>query len=326
MGDFKLSIIFLCWLLFAIFSLGVGQYHLNIVGVLEVMMGGGDNVARDIVYRIRLPRVLMSSLCGGILALCGVSLQGLFKNPLVDSKIIGVSTGASFGGALAILLGFGGFYLVGFAFIFGVVALLLLYYIASFVKGFSIFTLILSGIVVNGFFAALISLIQYIADSEEVLPTIVFWLLGSFVNANYHKLMLLALVALPCIVALFLMRWRFDLLSLDDVDARILGLNLFYLRIFILGVSTLLIATQVSISGSIGWIGLIVPHIARAICGDSHIKSLPYSFAIGMIFMLLIDNLSRTLTVAEIPLGVLCALVGTPIFAYLLKKGSKNVA
>lgn len=321
---FYISAVF--WLILALISLGIGQYGVGVFEILHILLGKITNeVSKDVILNIRLPRVLGSSLCGGILAICGMSLQGLFKNPLVDPKIIGVSTGAAFGGCLAILLGVGGFWLVIFAFIFGLISLLMLYFIASFVKTINIFTLILSGIVVNGFFAALISLIQYVADTEEVLPNIIFWLLGSFVNVGYEKLLLLIIIALPCVLILFFMRWRFNLLSLDEKDLRALGVSLNSLRAIILLVCTLMIATQVSVSGNIGWIGLVVPHMARMISGADHVKSLPLSFIFGAIFMLLIDNLARSITMGEIPLGILSALIGTPVFAYLLKRSSKNV-
>lgn len=323
--EYKFYLAIFIWFILALISLGIGQYSVEISQILNILLGNFTNeVSKDVVLNIRLPRVLGSSLCGGVLALAGMSLQGLFKNPLVDPKIIGVSTGAAFGGCLAILLGVSSYFLVIFAFVFGLISLLMLYFIASFVKTINIFTLILSGIVVNGFFAALISLIQYVADTEEILPNIIFWLLGSFVNVGYEKLILLFIVSFPCVLVLFLMRWRFNLLSLDEKDLKALGVNLSLLRATILLVCTLMIATQVSVSGNIGWIGLVVPHMARMLSGADHVKSLPLSFIFGAIFMLIIDNLARSITMGEIPLGILSALIGTPVFAYLLKRSSKN--
>ncbi len=320
-------VIALCaWGILAIISLGVGRYSIGFFELFNALFGGGESTAKDIIYGVRLPRILLSSLSGGVLALSGLCLQAVFKNPLVGPHIVGVSTGAAFGGSLAILFALGSFFIVSFAFIFGLVAILMLYMLARFVKRVDIFTLVLSGIVVNGFFAALISLVQYIADVEQILPNIVFWLLGSFVSANYTKLTLIASIALPCLVVLMMLRWRFNLLSLDDNDLKALGVNLFFLRAMILLLCTLLIAVQVSVSGNIGWVGLVVPHMARFVAGSDHLKSMPLCFVFGAIFMLLIDNFGRSMSASEIPLGILSALVGTPIFALLLRQNSKGVS
>ncbi|NLK67129.1 MAG: iron ABC transporter permease [Campylobacteraceae bacterium] len=285
---------------------------------------GDESIEKSVILNIRLPRMLVVSLCGGILGLCGVALQGLFKNPLVDPKIIGVSTGSAFGGCLALLFGLSGVYVVASSFTFGILAFLLLFFIANFVKDKSIFTLILSGIIINGFFGALISLTQYLADNEDVLPNIVFWLMGSFVGSSYDDLKLLFFIASPCIVLLLMMRWQFNLLSLDEKELKALGINSQRIKISVLVLTTILIATQVSISGNIGWIGLVVPHMARLISGANHTDNVLVSFVVGMIFLLLVDNIARTLTQSEIPIDIICALVGTPIFAYLLKRNFRN--
>lgn len=318
--------LFLCifWLIFGLYSLGLGQIDASLGEILSAIFSHNENTLKTAIIDIRLPRVLISSVSGGILGLCGICLQGLFKNPLVDPKIIGVSTAASFGGCLALLFGLGAFWLIICAFGFGILGLALLFFIANFVRNSSIYTFILAGIIINGFFGALISLTQYLADNEDVLPNIVFWLMGSFVACGYGELKILLIIALPCVIMLILMRWRFNLLSLDEKDLKALKVNLNFLRTLILTLTTLLIATQVSISGNIGWVGLIVPHIARLISGANHIKSIPTSFIIGMIFMLLVDDLARTLSSNEIPIGIISALAGAPVFAYLLKQRHKN--
>ncbi|QKF64986.1 FecCD family ABC transporter permease [Campylobacter corcagiensis] len=319
----KVAFLSILWLIFGLYSLKLGQIDASFSEIFKALFES-DNTLKSVILDIRLPRVLISSFCGGILGLCGICLQGLFKNILVDPKIIGVSTAASFGGCLAILYGFSGFWLICCAFGFGILGLFLLFYIASFVRNSSIYTFILAGIIINGFFGALISLTQYLADSEEVLPNIVFWLMGSFVASGYDELKILLIIGTPCIAMLILMRWRFNLLSLDEKDLKALKVNLNFLRIFILTLTTLFIATQVSISGNIGWVGLIVPHMARLLSGVNHLKSIPSAFLIGMIFMLLVDNLARTLSQSEIPIGIISALVGAPIFAYLLKRSYKS--
>ena len=321
----KFSALLLLWVLLFAVSLGIGQYPVSLEETGKILLGSSaDETAKSVVLDIRIPRALLSSLCGGILALSGLALQAVFKNPLVGPHIVGVSTAAAFGGALCILLGFGSFYIVGFAFFFGLAALFMLYFIAKLVARADIFSLILAGIVINGVFAALTSLVQYLADNEEVLPNIVYWLLGSFVSANYDKITLMAIVALPCATILIMLRWRFNLLSLNDDDLKALGLNIVRLRSVILLLCTLLIAVQVSVSGNIGWVGLVVPHIVRLIAGSDHVRLMPACFIAGAVFMLAIDDLSRCISSAEVPLGILSALVGSPIFAFLLKRSSKN--
>ncbi|MCD8213324.1 MAG: iron ABC transporter permease [Campylobacter sp.] len=318
-------ILVVVWILICLVSLQTGQYGIEFSRVLEILVGiSHDRTSNSVIFDVRIPRILLSSLCGGILALCGLSLQAVFKNPLVGPHIIGVSTAAAFGGALCILIGLWKFYIVSFAFFFGLLALAMLYFIAKFIAKTDVFSLILAGIVINGIFAALTSLVQYLADSENVLPNIIYWLLGSFVSANYDKLALIAIISLPCVVLLMLMRYRFNLLSLSDEDLTVLGVNITLLRSCILVICTLLIAVQVSVSGNIGWVGLVVPHMTRLLCGSDHVKSMPNCFIIGAIFMLFVDDLARSIGNSEIPLSILCALIGSPIFAVLLKRSASN--
>lgn len=314
------SLIFL-WIIVVLISFRLGHYNVGYRDILTVFIGGGNSTLQNVIFQIRLPRILISSLCGGILAICGIYLQALFKNPIVDQKIIGVSTGAAFGGCIAILLGLNSVHLIGFAFGFSLIALSLLFFISSFVKEFSILTLILAGVVVNGFFGALIGLVQFCSDNEDILPNIVFWLMGSFSSANYQKLYLLVIVAIPIIAILYMSRWNLNILSQDEESLKNNGIKVKKIRIFILACVTLLIATQVSISGNIGWIGLVVPHMIRLMVGASHLKSVPCSFVFGMSFMLIVDTISRTITSVEIPLSIITALIGAPLFVLLLKKG-----
>lgn len=312
------------WLLLFILSISIGRFYASPLEILNTIFQTQDTVLKDIIFNIRIPRALLSSLCGGILCLCGLILQGVFKNPLVGPQITGVSTASAFGGSICILFGLGKYHMLFFAFGFGICAILMLLFIAKFISHNDIFSLILSGIIINGFFAALISLIQYIADNEDILPNILYWLMGSFINADYDKLLIVTIIAIPSVFVLFLMKYRLNLMLLDDDDASALGVNVKMLRISILLICTLLISAQVSVSGSIGWIGLVVPHITRFIFSNDHIKTIPMSFVLGGIFMLCIDNTARSITQSEIPLGILSALIGSPIFIFLLKKSIKN--
>ncbi|WP_413733523.1 FecCD family ABC transporter permease [Sodalis sp. RH21] len=307
-------------LVIALLSLGLGQFTLSPARVLAVLGAPWrqDSLEYRIIWLVRMPRVLTACLAGGALALCGGALQGMFHNPLVDPHIIGVSAGAAFGGTLAILLGLPTLALMGSTFAFGLLALALVYGIAATLGRDNRLMLILAGIILSGFFSALVSLLQYLADTEEKLPSIVFWLLGSFATANWHKFSMLALPLLAAGGVLYRLRWHINILSLGDDDAASLGITLVNVRRWVLVLCAVLVAAQVAVSGSIGWIGLVIPHLARILVGADHRRLLPAAFWLGAGFMVLVDDLARLLSQAEIPLGIITALLGAPLFAWLL--------
>jgi ABC-type Fe3+-siderophore transport system, permease component len=312
----------------AVISLCFGQYPLSLGDVLSQLMhpNAPASIAQQVVWSVRLPRILMALLAGGALGLCGATLQGVFQNPLVDPHIIGVTSGSAFGGTLAILLGFSAPLMMGSTFFFGLLALCLVYLIAALQGRESTLILILAGIILSGFFAALVSLMQYLADTEETLPNIVFWLLGSFATANWHKTVMLAIPVSVAVAVLFKLRWRINLLSLEDKDARALGVNVTPLRRGVLVCCALLVAAQVAVSGSIAWVGLVIPHLARLLCGADHRRLLPTAFWLGGSFMIVVDDVARTLTAAEIPIGILTALLGAPLFTLLLVRNARQGA
>ena len=267
---------------------------------------------------MRLPRVIMALLAGGALGLCGATLQGVFQNPLVDPHIIGVTSGSAFGGTLAILLGLDTVLMMTSTFGFGLLALMLVYLIAALQGRENTLVLILSGIILSGFFAALVSLMQYLADTEETLPNIVFWLLGSFATASWHKVAIMALPILVSTTLLIALRWRINLLALEERDARGLGVSVTALRRGVLLCCAVLVAAQVAVSGSIAWVGLVIPHLARLLVGADHRRLLPTAFWLGGGLMIVVDDLARSLTQAEIPVGIITALLGAPLFTWLL--------
>ncbi|MEO3988506.1 FecCD family ABC transporter permease [Pseudocitrobacter cyperus] len=312
----------------AVISLCFGQYPLPLGTVLWQLFhpGAPADIAQQIVWSVRLPRLLMALLAGGALGLSGATLQGVFQNPLVDPHIIGVTSGSAFGGTLAILCGFSAPLMMGSTFFFGLLALYLVYLIAAFGRQESTLILILAGIILSGFFAALVSLMQYLADTEETLPNIVFWLLGSFATANWQKTLMLALPVGIGASILFMLRWRINLLSLDDKDASALGINVTPLRRGVLVCCALLVAAQVAVSGSIAWVGLVIPHLARLLSGADHRRLLPTAFWLGGSFMIVVDDAARTLTAAEIPIGIITALIGAPLFTLLLVRNARKGA
>lgn len=312
-------------LVIAVCSMGVGRYGLSpwrVVQILSEPLSGRyptiSDIERQVVWGVRLPRILLAACAGAGLALSGATLQGVFRNPLVDPHIIGVSAGSAFGGTLAILLGGSSLLLLLSTFTFGMTALLLVFVIATALDKHNILMLILTGVILSGVFGALVSLMQYLADTEEKLPSIVFWLLGSFATTRPDKLITMATVFCIAGGLLVRLRWHINVLSMGEQDARALGIAVRPLRWLVLSLCAAIVATQVAVSGSIGWIGLVIPHIARLLVGADHRRLLPVSLWLGGAFMLLVDSLARSLSAAEIPVGILTALLGAPIFAVLL--------
>lgn len=313
-----------CLFVVIVFSLSLGQYHIPISDIfnflLQLCQGQEvSNITKQIILEIRLPRILCAGLSGAILALSGVVLQGIFRNPLVDAHIIGVSAGSAFGGTLAIFFSLGTFSLVFSTLFFGVLTLLLIFVFLHRFSSLGLLSLVLLGLVANGFFSALVSLIKYVSDTEEKLPSIVFWLMGSFATIQWQKFLILFACFLVFGIWIIALRWKLNLLSLGN-EAKRLDSNILIIRWIILFLTALLVAGQVAVSGCIGWIGLVVPHIGRRLVGPNHIKLLPYSMLIGAIFMIGVDDIARTLTSQEIPISIITAILGAPIFMVLIWK------
>ena len=319
--------LFVLLLAFILFSLTLGRYPVPVLQILHVILTtplrarfNYTDVYRVVVEIVRLPRVLVVVLCGMGLALSGAAMQGVFRNPLVSPDIAGVSAGASFGGVLAIMLSLSQTGMVSLAFLFGLIALVAAFSLARLAARSGILGLVLSGVIVGAFFGALVGLGQYVADPQTKLPSIIYWLLGSFVGATYQKLAIVAGVMLFAGTLLMMLRWRINLLSLGDVDAATLGINIEVLRWGIVGLVALIVAAQVSVSGGVGWVGLIIPHVARMIVGPEHTKLLPASAFLGGIYLLAMDDIARSVGSQEIPIGLLTAVIGAPIFAVLFWK------
>ncbi len=312
-------------LLLLLLSMFIGRYSLSPVQIVEIMRSmvlgyGKGEIPYTIVIDIRLPRALLALIVGGALAVCGGTLQGIFRNPLVDSGMLGVSSGAGFGACLAILLFGNGIYVYILAFIFGLLAVLLSYVTGNIYKNAPTVTLVLGGVIISSIFSALISLIKYVADPYEQLPTITFWLMGSFARANYNDIVIALIPISIGLVGILLLRWRINLLSVGDKEAQSMGIDTKLSRGILIVCTTLATAGAVCMSGTIGWVGLIIPHMCRMICGNDNRLLLPVSLSMGACFLLIVDNLARSITGGEIPIGVLTALIGGPFYIYLLGK------
>ena len=304
---------------------GLGDLFHVIVAKLGGRPSGVSPAAVDVMLQIRGPRVLAAVLVGAALAIAGAAFQGLFRNPLVSPDLLGASSGAALGAVLGIYFSLGVFAIEGFAFAGGLVAVGAVYLIGSAMRARDpILLLVLTGVVIGALLGAGVGLFKYVADPYSQLPAMTFWLLGSLAATTSSDLVPLAgPVALGALV-LFALRWRMNVMSLPDEEARALGLSTGPLRIAIIAAATLVTSASVAAAGIIGWVGLVVPHIARTLVGPDFARLLPAAALLGGGFLLAIDTLARTATATEIPLGILTALVGTPFFIWLLAGMSKT--
>lgn len=314
-------------LVIAIFtvSLTLGRFSIPIKELAEIIRSffNGtydlDDSATSVFFYIRLPRIIAALLVGAALSVAGTVFQGIFRNPLVSPDILGVTSGSSFGAALGILLPFASIYSVSIsAFIFGLIAMVIAYTIATASRGESVIMLVLAGMIVSAFFTAGLSLIQAVADPYNELPAIIFWIMGGFFRVNWEMTIILIIIVIPCLIISYLLGWKLDLLSLGDEEAASLGINVKILRVTLIVVSTVMVAASVSIAGTISWIGLVIPHIARMLTSSEHTISIPMATFVGAGFLLLIDNIARNITASEVPISILTAALGAPFFAYLL--------
>ncbi len=306
----------------------VGRYPVSPLTVLRVLLAeilplhaDWSAAVRAVVIDVRLPRIGAALIAGAGLSLSGACYQGVFRNPLVSPFILGVSAGAGFGAALAILYLPWGIAVSLSAFAFGLLAVGACFLLGRGARGASPLLLVLAGVVVGAFFTALLSLLKYVADPESKLPVIEFWLLGSLSGVALRDLATLAAVFIPCAALLLALRWRLNLLALGDDEARSLGVDPTNLRRIVILAATLIAASTVAVAGIIGWVGLVIPHAARMLVGADFRRVLPASAALGACYLMLVDDLARTATSAELPIGVLTAIVGAPAFALLLRRG-----
>lgn len=286
------------------------------------LAGMAELPERSIILDIRLPRVVLAGLVGVALSGSGVTLQGVFRNPLVDPFILGLSAGAAFGCAISI----------GFlpqlpiqvsAFLFSIGSVLLAYNIAKCQGEVSRLPLILSGVIISAFFSALTSIVKFLVDPHK-LQNIVFWLMGSFSLADWRTISLSGVGIIIALCPVYLMRWRLNVISMGEDEAKLLGVNVRRDRFIFVISSTLAVSLAVSVSGIIGWVGLMVPHLVRMMTGPDHKSLAPLSMAAGATFMIFADTVARSLTTYDIPVGIITAVSGAPFFIYLMKKGGKE--
>lgn len=299
-------------------ALLIGRYGIRVEETFRALFGldGVSDVFRALVLRVRLPRALAAACIGTNLAITGAAFQGLFRNPLVDSRILGVSSGAAFGAAIALLLSAGTLGLQASAFGFALLAVGLVCLIGL-RFGSAPLVLVIGGILVSALFNALLGLIKYVADPLSSLPAITYWLLGGLSQASWATVVPLIVFTTVGLLFFLAIRWRLNVLTLSDSEASAMGVRVRGLRIAVLGLGTVLIASSVAVGGMIGWIGLVVPHVARAWVGPDHGRLIPVSAALGAATLLALDTIARNATASEIPLGILTGLIGVPAFFLL---------
>ena len=279
----------------------------------------GPATVEAVVFRIRGPRVLAAMAVGATLAAAGAAYQGLFRNPLVSPDLLGVSSGAALGAVLGIYLSLGVAAIQALAFAFGLLAVVVVYGIGAALRRHDpTLVLVLAGVVIGTLLGSCVALLKYLADPYNQLPAITFWLLGSLAAVTPADVFAVLPAVGLGLVPLVLLRWRLNLMTLGEDEARALGVDTRRLRATVVTAATLMTAAVVSISGVIGWIGLLVPHLARLLVGPDFGRLLPASLLLGAGYLLGVDTLARTLARIEIPLGVLTAFLGTPLFVWLL--------
>lgn len=301
------------------YPLAFGDVCASLASMVTGDAGGLADATVTLVVQVRLPRALAAAAVGASLSASGAAYQGVFRNPLVNPGLLGVSNGAGFGAALAIVLFGGGVAIYPSAFAFGIVAVCASAWIARVYHATPTIMLVLGGTIVSSVFAALVSLMKYVADPASQLPSIVYWLMGSLSSVSFEGFWAVGVMAAG-LVALVAMAWRVDVLSLGDKEARSLGLDPVRGRAFVVAAATLATAGAVCMAGVVGWVGLIMPHVGRMLVGSENRRLVPVSMALGAAFLVVVDTCARCIWASEVPLGILTALVGAPFFVYLLKR------
>ncbi len=332
-NHYKLTVFIITILLIGLIigSFALGRYPISakeLLGILGSKLFPIDPfwtaAQESLLLYSRLPRIIMACLVGCSLSAAGAAYQGVFHNPMAAPDLLGAANGAAFGAALAILLHFNKSMIIISAFLFGIFTVFIVFIIGNSIRGQKALGFILAGIMVSSLASSGVSFIKLVADPSNELPAITYWLMGSL-NGIMPQDLLFAIIPMAIgLTAMFLLRWRINILTLGDEEARTIGINTKTLRIIIIIAATLITAACVAVSGVIGWIGLVIPHMARKIVGDNYSRLLPVSMLTGALFLLIADDCSRCLFTNEIPIGILTSLVGAPFFIYLILRDGKH--
>ena len=305
-----------------IVSLLVGRYNIKPLEIIKtIFYGNTDSMEFNLIWNIRFPRVILALVCGGALALSGMVYQSIFQNPIVSPDVLGVSSGASLGAAIAIVfLGAAQVYIQIMAFIFGIGAVLFSLILSKNMRSNRVLALIISGIVTGAISASFLMMIKYLADPYKELPSIDFWLMGGFYNSSWSNVIYVSVLTVISTIILFLFRWKLKVLTMGDEQAKLLGINVKAIRIIAIFSATLLVSAVVSVAGVISWIGLLAPHIVKFYTKDDISEVMGLTMIIGAIIMIIADTIARSITSTEIPVSILTSLVGAPFLVYILNR------
>jgi iron complex transport system permease protein len=310
----------------------LGRYPIHPWTLIKVLLSRIFPVTPDwssqvetVLFQVRLPRVIMAALIGAGLSCAGASYQGIFQNPMVSPDVLGASSGAGFGAALGLFIGLGYRGVSLSAFVWGMAAVMAVIVISSRVRTNPTLNLVLSGMMISSLFTAAVSFLKLVADPSNTLPVITYWLMGSLASIRPRDVSFAAPWIIAGMIPVLALRWQLNVLTLGEEEARCIGVNTKRIRVIIILCATLITAAAVSVSGLIGWVGLVIPHFARILVGNDYRKMMPASLLLGGSFLLIVDNFARLLTTSEIPIGILTAFVGAPFFLYLILREGNRV-
>mgnify|MGYP002344488593 CR=1 FL=1 len=331
LGFIRVILLVLVPIVAFLFSFAIGRYGIPVSQLLSTLyvhyFGSSTAQASNldtVVFNIRLPRIIAGMLVGAALSTAGAAYQGMFKNPLVSPDILGASAGAGFGACLAIFLSQSVYVIQISAFVFGLIAVLLACLINKHLDYDPTLGLVLGGILISTLFSSGTGAIKYFADANDKLPEITFWLMGSLSSVDKRDIASIIIPMLIGFIPLFIVRWRINVLAFGEEEARTLGINTRRLRFIVIISSTVITAASVSICGMVGWIGLVVPHLARSIVGPNYRTLLPVTGILGATYLLLVDDIARCLGSVEVPLGILTALLGVPFFIIIFENNVRG--
>lgn len=315
---FRIAVLFLITVILFLTSLFIGQYGIKVVDAIKAISFIDNSTQsesfRNIIFNIRLPRTISSAVIGGILAISGLTYQCVFRNNLVSQDILGVSTSACVGAAIGIVMGMSAVSIQFLAFTFGILNILFVFLLSSRIKLDKTLSLVLSGILIGGAMSSVLGLIKYMANPETHLQAIVFWTMGDVSSVTYEQLLYIAFPVVVCTVIIFLKRWELNYFCYSDSEAKSLGINITMNRIIFIICSTVLVASAVSVSGSIGWVGLVIPQLVRIIVGTNNKYTVPLTFLMGSSFLLVVDIINRLISSAELPVSIISGIIGLPLF------------
>ena len=313
-------------------SFFLGRYPITPKKLIEVVASRilpiektWTSAVEHVIFQVRLPRVLLAALIGAGLSCAGAAYQGIFQNPMVSPSVLGASAGAAFGAALGLFFSMNYGEITLLAFLFGIGAVLLVCLIGSRVRQNQTLGLVLAGMMVGSLFSSAVSFLKLVADTNNTLPAITYWLMGSLSGTRMRDLVFAAPLLIVGMAVVYLMRWKINVLTLGEEEAKCIGVDTKRIRWIVVGAATLITAAAVSVSGLIGWVGLVIPHLARMLVGNDYRKMVPASLLLGASYMMVVDNVSRLLLAKEIPIGILTAFIGAPFFLYLILKEGNSL-